>query len=307
MKDATAVRASAAAAAHGYRWRGAVLLALALALTALFKCCAVDGPMLLGQSSQPEQPRGGAVPPPVPGQVGYPTELFARGNRTSFAVESMLNGLLQVVALGTDGQVWHTFEVEKRGKWRGWAQLTTACPSAVDRERPCFFDGDPAIGRNADGRLEVFMRFAANLDMWQMHQLDAKDPTSWSMPREGSCVDQDQATSVWYCLDPGFPAEQTYAHYFIIHSPAFSTSDLSVVRDAASDKLQVSSYLDGPKGPGTRDSGGRWTLTECSSGALAQVFFRNFEGHLYMLEQLQAGDSGSYSVPQLVAPNILFI
>jgi len=207
-------------------------------------------------------------------QLEYPSELFPRSNRTKFGIETMANNLLHVVALGVDGQIWHTFE-ERKGKWHPWTPLTTVCPSGRERERPCKFDGDPVVTRNLDGRLEVFMRFEENLDLWQMHQLRANDPNRWSMPRESSCVDQDQETTVWFCLGSGSSVNQSSKNYWIVEAPVFPTSDLTALRDEVSGKIQV--------------------------------FFRNFEGHLFMVEQLKAGNSMRYSVPQIIAPEILFV
>ena len=34
------------------------------------------------------------------------------------------------------------------------------------------------------------------------YMTDAQDPTSWTTPRETSCVDQDQNTGLWWCLCP---------------------------------------------------------------------------------------------------------
>mmetsp|Transcript_13939 Transcript_13939/g.24918 ORF Transcript_13939/g.24918 Transcript_13939/m.24918 type:complete len:245 (+) Transcript_13939:163-897(+) len=207
-------------------------------------------------------------------QLMYPVEVLPQSNRTVFGMEYMANGGLQIVALGRDGQVWHVYQ-NSTEHWSDWMRLTDVCPSALDRERKCIFDGDPAIGRNEDGRLEVFMRFRDNLDLWQIYQTDVNDPSKWSMPREGSCVDQNQTTAVWSCLGEGFPDKQSTEHYFIIDSPAFTTSNLVVLPHPKSGKIQV--------------------------------FFRNFEGHMYKLEQVEAGDSTKYSSPQLMTSEVLFI
>ncbi|GBG31913.1 Hypothetical Protein FCC1311_081382 [Hondaea fermentalgiana] len=223
---------------------------------------------LVGPDDQDESSDG-------PTSLGYPIEVFARGNRTIFAMESLHNGMLFVVALGKDGQLWHSYQELPSAKWKDWAPLTSFCPNATDARRLCKFDADPNIGKNADGRLEIFARFEENLDLWQMHQTDPNDPTSWSHPREGSCVDQDQDTSIWHCLEPGMPDVQTTASYWIIDSPVFPTSDISVLRNETSGKLQV--------------------------------YFRNFEGHLYMVEQIEAGASDQYTVPRVIAPELIFI
>lgn len=236
--------------------------------------------LLLQQQQQQQQPE---MPPRLRpstnnnmiGPLRYPVEVFARGNRTQFAMETMKNGFLFVVALGKDGQLWHSYQEAPSGYWKRWAPLTSVCPNATDVQRPCSFDADPAIGKNIDGRLEIFARFEDNLDLWQMYQISADDPTKWTTPREGSCVDEDQDTAVWHCLKPGLPLKQTYDNYWIIESPVFPTSDVTVLRNETSGKLQV--------------------------------YFRNFEGHLYVVEQLEASNSNKYAVPRIVASDLTFI
>jgi hypothetical protein len=245
--------------------RRALLLLLCVAAAAL-----ESGSGSGGGSSRAFAAVGGGAPT----RLSYPVEFFPQGNRTVFAVELQGNGFLQIVGLGVDGQLWHAFQ-RADGAWEDWSRLTTACPSALEPARPCRFDGDPAIARNRDGRLEVFARFAENLDVWQMHQTDAADPSSWSRPREGSCVDQDQTTAVWSCLAPGTPDKQSLNDYWIIDSPVFSTSDLTVI---------------------AHPEDGRIIL-----------FFRNFEGHMYRVEQRSAGNSTHYTMPILVTDKILFM
>ena len=130
--------------------------------------------------------------------VGYPVEVLPEGNTTVLAMAHTVHGQ-QLVALGADAQLWHLYTLPN-GSWSAWHPLTNSCPSFNNTQRPCVFDSDPAIGVNADGRLEVFVRFHDNLDMWQIYQTDAKDPSAWSTPRESSCVDQDQNTAKWWCI-----------------------------------------------------------------------------------------------------------
>ena len=201
----------------------------------------------------------------------YPVEVLPEGNTTVLAMAHSVHGK-QLVALGADSQLWHLYTLQN-GSWSGWQQLSFQCPSFNDSARPCVFDSDPAIGVNKDGRLEVFARFHDNLDMWQMYQTDATDPTKWSIPRESSCVDQDQNTALWWCI--GMPAGkygQPAQHYWV-GAPIFSTSNPTV--------------LNHPK-----------------NGAI-ELYFRGFEGHMYEVHQLEAGNSTLYSEPKMVAPNII--
>ena len=41
---------------------------------------------------------------------------------------------------------------------------THLCPSAQKPDRECIFSTDPAVAKNADGRLELFARFDINLE-----------------------------------------------------------------------------------------------------------------------------------------------
>jgi hypothetical protein len=201
----------------------------------------------------------------------YPVEVLPEGNTTNLAMAHTQHGQ-QLVALGADAQLWHLYTLPN-GSWAQWSPLTKFCPSFNDSHRPCVFDSDPAIGVNADGRLEVFARFHDNLDMWQMHQTDPSDPTKWSIPRESSCVDQDQNTATWWCV--GMPAG-TYgqpAAHFWVGSPIFSTSNPTV-------------------------------LNHPTTGAI-ELYFRGFEGHMYEVHQLQAGNSTLYSEPKMFAPDII--
>uniref|UniRef100_A0A7S2RBN3 DOMON domain-containing protein n=1 Tax=Mucochytrium quahogii TaxID=96639 RepID=A0A7S2RBN3_9STRA len=207
------------------------------------------------------------------GRLGYPVEIFPRGNETRFGIEWLNNGGLFIVGLGKDGNVWYVHQRDDMS-WTNWTQLTSICPSGLDANRKCKFDSDPAIARNDDGRLEIFVRFEENLDVWQMYQLDAADPSKWSKPREGSCVDQDQATTIWHCLGGGLPEDQTDAHYWIIDSPAFPTSDLVARQHPITKKIQL--------------------------------FFRNFEGHMYRVEQLTAGSPKQYGPPEKIS-SVIFI
>ena len=202
----------------------------------------------------------------------YPVEVLPEGNTTVLAMAHTKAGGQQLVARGADGQLWHLHTL-KNGSWSGWAPLTTACPSFNETDRPCVFDSDPAVAVNADGRLEVFARFKTNLDMWQMHQTDPSDPTKWSVPRESSCVDQDQNTATWWCKDMPAGKYGQPASAFWVGEPIFSTSNPTAI-------------------------------TNPNTGAI-QLYFRGFEGHLFEVHQLVPGNSTRYSTPQMLAPNVI--
>jgi hypothetical protein len=201
--------------------------------------------------------------------TAYPVEHLPEGNTTQLAISQTKYGQ-HLVALGKDAQLYHLYTF-KNGSWSDWHQLSMYCPSRNDSTRLCEFDSDPAVGVNVDGRLEVFARFKTNLDLWKFDLQNASDPHSWSLPRETSCVDQDQNTALWYCLGEkvgqfGNPKE----HYWV-GQPIFPTSNPTVVSDPVDGRLRV--------------------------------YFRGFEGHLYEVHQMQPGDPSSYSTPTTLAPN----
>jgi hypothetical protein len=152
-------------------------------------------------------------------------------------------GGLFIVALGSDGQIWRIYQRRDENlTWSEWAPLTKLCPWANDTSRVCEFDADPTIARNPDGRLELFVRFHNNLDLWQMYMQDPMDPESWSDIRESSCVDQDQHTGEWACLCPpvdkfkrcNFPSPNYW-----VGSPVFPTSDIQVLNDPIDGRIQL--------------------------------------------------------------------
>lgn len=59
-----------------------------------------------------------------------------------------VDGRLEAFTVGTDGALWHIYQVAPNGIWSGWAPLGT--PPNVHAVTV------PIVGQNADGRLEVF-------------------------------------------------------------------------------------------------------------------------------------------------------
>jgi len=106
------------------------------------------------------------------------------------------------------------------------------------------WDSDPAVAVNSDGRIEVFIRAAVNLDLWQFYLQNPADPTSWTVPREAAC------------LTPPAPcwAKQD----------VFPTSDVYVV----------------------------YTKEQ-----RVQLYYRGFDGFLYMVQQTTPGDPEKYTPP----------
>lgn len=64
-------------------------------------------------------------------------------------VGSNADGRLEVFLMARDGQIWHLWQVAPNSGWSTWASL--GGPSAA------IVNGAPFLGRNADGRLEIFV------------------------------------------------------------------------------------------------------------------------------------------------------
>jgi hypothetical protein len=69
------------------------------------------------------------------------------------------DGRLEVFSIGSDSGLWHKWQVVPNGGWSGWASLG----GSLDQNHA------PAVGMNADGRLEVFAVSAGKL--WHSWQL----------------------------------------------------------------------------------------------------------------------------------------
>jgi len=148
--------------------------------------------------------------------IKYPDEHLPEGNTTVLAITD--NGYaIHVFALGKDGGLWHKYQAVNES-WTDWI-LRAKADDGV-------WDSDPACGVNkGDNTVEVFIRYSRNLDLWQMYQLDARDPTQWSVARESSCVD--------------LPCNNTGSKTFWNTQPIFPTSDISVVSDSSSGQMSL--------------------------------------------------------------------
>src|SRR6266568_3354229 len=81
-----------------------------------------------------------------------------------FVVEENADGRLEVFTIGNDGAVWHVWQVAPNSSWSPWASLAHPPNSAAV--------GGPVVGRNADGRLEVFALDAPGA-LWHIWQTSA--------------------------------------------------------------------------------------------------------------------------------------
>ncbi|NML13645.1 C1 family peptidase [Azohydromonas caseinilytica] len=84
---------------------------------------------------------------------------------SDIAVDNNADGRLEVFVRGTDGAVWHKWQVAPNSGWSGWASEGGVITSNI------------AVGRNADGRLEVFVRGTDNA-LW--HKWQVAPNSTWS-------------------------------------------------------------------------------------------------------------------------------
>lgn len=125
---------------------------------------------------------------------------------------------LHVFAIGKNTtNLYHKYQDFSTGAWTEWILRAAAFNGT--------WDSDPAAGVNLDGRVEVFIRYSTNLDLWRIYQLDPLDATQWSVAEEASCVDMDG------CAVKKGPYWNT--------QPVFPTSDVQVLNDPADGRLQV--------------------------------------------------------------------
>lgn len=78
--------------------------------------------------------------------------------RTGRRVARNADGRQELFARGTDGNLYHKWQVVPNGGWSGWENLGGYSPGA-----------DPVVAVNADGRLEVFTR-GADGTLWHIFQ-----------------------------------------------------------------------------------------------------------------------------------------
>ncbi len=82
------------------------------------------------------------------------------------------DGRLEVFGVGSDGQLYHVWQIAPNGGWTGWSSLGSPPPGILV--------GEPSVGSNADGRLEVFLQ-AKDGQIWHVWQLTPNGGwSSWS-------------------------------------------------------------------------------------------------------------------------------
>lgn len=91
---------------------------------------------------------------------GPPTSAFHGAARP--AITANADGRFEVAAIGTDGAVWHARQTVSNGDWSDWKSLETPPGEGA-------VDAPPALARNKDGRLELFMVDRASA-VWRRRQ-----------------------------------------------------------------------------------------------------------------------------------------
>ena len=101
------------------------------------------------------------------------------------ALGKAADGRLEIFARGNDGHVWHLWQTKPNGDWSAWENLS-AYPKGVA------VAGDPAVGKAADGRLEIFARGIDNR-VWHLWQ--TKPNGDWSQWENLSAYPQGVAVA----------------------------------------------------------------------------------------------------------------
>lgn len=172
----------------------------------------------------------------------YPDMHLPMGNTTIIAIANT-KFTTHLFALGVDGNLWHRYQ-QADTTWTGWIMRASADNGT--------WNSDPACGVNIDNRVECYIRYSTNLDVFQIYQTDAQNPDAWSTPRESSCVDMEICKT---------RPKELYWNT----QPIFPTSDLTIVNSPVDGRLQV--------------------------------FYRGFDGGLYMSQQAQVSSSQLYLPP----------
>ena len=84
------------------------------------------------------------------------------GANSGVACISNQDQRLEVFMIGPDSNLWHNWQVTPGGYWSGWSNLAVPNPGYTPI-------GAPAVARNADGRLEVFITDGQTVaHIWQV-------------------------------------------------------------------------------------------------------------------------------------------
>jgi hypothetical protein len=87
------------------------------------------------------------------------------------AVGRAADGRLEIFVRGIDAHLWHLYQTSIIGDWSDWEDLSAYRPIGVP------IAGEPAVGRAADGRLEIFV---VGEDGHQWHLYQTSPNGDWS-------------------------------------------------------------------------------------------------------------------------------
>ena len=100
------------------------------------------------------------------------------------AVASNTDGRLEVLAHGSDGNVWHTAETAANGPWNGWSPLQATITT----------QDTPSIIASADGHLVAFAR-GSDSNIWYGTQDTSTDTWTWNPLQSGYSFQSDPAVA----------------------------------------------------------------------------------------------------------------
>merc|ERR1711934_529836 len=202
-------------------------------------------------------------------------ETLPNGNKTQIAMADMSYGT-HIFALSKEGylihQVGHMYNLSDPGVWQ---LMPNPHAGSTPAGQPQTFDSDPAVGQNKDGRLEIIMRNHIGLDFWHWYQVNASDPWTWVGPREPACLcnfppcaGQTKCGNNANCGNDGYdcsaPENSNDGPKWWNSQAVFPTNNPTFIR-TKDDKLKI--------------------------------YFRGFDGQMYSVQQVEAGNSTKYTSP----------
>lgn len=203
------------------------------------------------------------------------------------AVASNDDGRLEVFLIARDGTLMHIWQTAPTSGWSGWGSLG----GTGQLNRGDFWG--PGVGVNADGRLEVFARFAADQRIYHRWQKTRGGSTGWSawtamngragMPVVGT---NDDGRLELFGTEAGGlqtgPAPYPVRHIWQRSSGGWSN-------ESGSTTWSLLSEAGPPVSSGSVGTRQAPTVASNSDGRL-EVFAQGFDGaHIYHVWQLASG------------------
>ena len=180
------------------------------------------------------------------------------------------DGRLEVFLLAKDNHVWHIWETAPNGGWSGWSSLGTP-PAQIS-------NGAPFVGRNADGRIEVFATGTNGsiYDIWQTAPNNGW--SGWAELQPAMAVQFSGLGAVTNNQDGRFQL------CFIGSDGALWTK----AQSAPSNGWSAARFLDGAP-PGSALNGDQIPATGRNADGRLAVFVAGSDGNIWQITQISPG------------------